>query len=254
MPTLSIALLCSAVPAAIRAQDAPPAGQRGGGMFAGMQRAQGELVAVDGKTLTVKEQDGSKVLIVTTDNTRIMRGSGAGMMGGGGMGPGGGGMRGNMQQATLTDLKPGDGITAAGQFDDHKALHAMFVMDVDGAALAAMKANLGKTYIVGKVQSVDLDNAKMTVKRSDGVEQTILFDESTSFRRGQRMRMSGGAGGGTPQQPTFESITLADVKVGDNVSGKGQLKGGTFVPAELTVMTPPPHGDRPNMPGAPEYK
>jgi hypothetical protein len=33
-----------------------------------------------------------------------------------------------------------------------------------------------------------------------------------------------------------ESITFADVKVGDSVAGRGALKNGTFVPTELGVM------------------
>ncbi len=33
-----------------------------------------------------------------------------------------------------------------------------------------------------------------------------------------------------------ESITLADVKVGDMVRGTGSVKGGTFVPTQLVVM------------------
>lgn len=97
---------------------------------------------------------------------------------------------------------------------------------------------------------MDADNLKLTIKRADGVSQTIAVDEGTSFRRGGRgMRMMMGAGapgaatGGTPaagrtprSEEGGESITLADVKVGDSVVGRGALKNGTFVPAELRVM------------------
>jgi hypothetical protein len=37
---------------------------------------------------------------------------------------------------------------------------------------------------------------------------------------------------------TADSITLADIKIGDAVRGKGSLKGGLFVPTELVVMAP----------------
>ena len=47
-----------------------------------------------------------------------------------------------------------------------------------------------------------------------------------------------GVGGGG------ESITFADVKVGDTVAGRGGLKNGTFVPAELGVMDPAAMGQR----------
>ena len=47
-----------------------------------------------------------------------------------------------------------------------------------------------------------------------------------------------GASNGAPASgsPGGESITFADVKVGDSVVGRGALKNGTFVPTELGVM------------------
>ncbi len=103
--------------------------------------------------------------------------------------------------------------------------------------------------------AIDLDNAKMTVERPDKVSQTIGFDESTSFRRGGRggMAMNGMMGGGgmggraegaPGGEEGGESITLADVKVGDNVRGTGTLKAGVFVPGQLVVVVPPPAGGR----------
>ncbi|MDE1160466.1 MAG: hypothetical protein PW792_00815 [Acidobacteriaceae bacterium] len=247
----ALALFAATPAARLHAQEEPHARQ-GGGMFAGMPRAQGELKAVDGKTLTLKAEDGSTTLVVTSDNTRILRstphaggpGTGAPEYGGGegrrGMGMG------NMQTSTLADLKAGDGVMAVGQIDPStKTLHAVAVIATDGATLAAMRANMGKTYITGKVTAIDLDNAKMTVHRTDGVSQTIGFDESTSFRRGggRRMNLNNGNGAATPppQQPGAESITLADIKIGDNIYGQGELKNGIFVPKELSVSTPGAH-------------
>ena len=43
---------------------------------------------------------------------------------------------------------------------------------------------------------------------------------------------SNGDGGGG------ESITLADVKVGDSIAGQGAVKNGLFVPTHLGVMDP----------------
>jgi len=92
------------------------------------------------------------------------------------------------------------------------------------------------------VTAIDADNAKMTVMRPDGVSQTIGFDETTSFKRGRPGRGGGGFGGGdasaSAPTPSAESITLADVKVGDQVGGQGSLKNGVFVPTLLTVGTP----------------
>jgi hypothetical protein len=225
------------LPRVLHAQqpDAADAGPRRGfgGQFAGMQRASGELIAVSGNSFTIRTEEGGTMQVVTTENTRLMQG------------------RGN--SVKVADLKHGDGITAMGNLDaPNKTLHAALVLVIDAEQVKQMKENLGKTYIAGRVTAIDLDNAKMTVERPDHVAQTIGFDESTSFRRGRRMMASGMMGGGmsgapggqnngpagTPPASGEESITLADIKVGDYVGGRGSLKNNVFVPTELTVATP----------------
>jgi hypothetical protein len=223
-------MLCAG--AAVRAQDLD-GGQQGGGrgQFAGMQRVAGEVTAVSGTTLTVKTEDGGLMQVVTTDNTRVMKGRGV--------------------TVKIAELKVGDGVMAAGNLDaPNKTLHAAIVFATDAAQVKALKENLGKTYIVGRVTAVDLDNAKMTVERPDHVAQVIGFDETTSFRKGggRGMRMGGGAGaagGGVPNagEQGGESITLTDIKVGETVRGTGALKGGVFVPTELVVMERGPRRD-----------
>jgi hypothetical protein len=220
-------------------------GDQGGGRarFAGMQRVGGTVTSVSGANLTIKGEDGATYQVVTTDNTRIMRGRGV--------------------TVKLSDLKAGDGVYAMGNLDaPNKTLHAAMVMSMDADQWAKVQearkqelANLGRTNIIGRVTAVDLDNATMTVARPDGVTQTIGFDEGTSFKRGRLTtgviglgRGAGAAAGtgasqgnvapaGSPA-PTGESITLADVKVGDMVGGPGAVKDGKFVAKELTVMTP----------------
>jgi len=224
----------------VQAQESAEQGAGGGqrGQFAGMQRVGGEVTAVAGTTVTVKAEDGGTYQIVTTVNTRLMKGRGV--------------------TVKLTDVKVGDGVMAAGNLDaPNKTLHAAMLFVTDAAQLKALKENLGKTYIAGKVTAIDADNAKMTVQRPDGVAQTIGFDETTSFKRGRIGRGPGmsageGTGGATASAPnaTGESITLADIKVGDNVGGSGSVKGGVFVPAQLTVATPG-QGRRRNGEGSP---
>jgi hypothetical protein len=202
----------------LTAQEPAEQGGGGRGQFAGMQRVGGEVTAIAGATLTIKAEDGSTAQIVTTDNTRIMKGRGV--------------------TVKIADLKVGDGVMAVGNLDaPNKTLHAAMVMATDAAEVKKLRENLGKTYIAGKVTAIDLDNAKMTVMRADGVSQTIGFDETTSFKRGRAGR-GGGFGGGGAEAPAGESITLADVKVGDQIAGQGSLKSGVFVPAQLTVATP----------------
>jgi len=210
--------------------DQPERARNGGGQFAGMQRVSGEVTAVAGTTLTVKTEDGASMQIITTDNTRVMKGRGV--------------------TVKVAELKPGDGVTAAGNLDAaNKTLHAVMVFAVDAADVKKLKDNLGKTYISGKVTAINLDDAKMTVERSDHVSQTIAFDETTSFKRVRGLRAGGmgfggaGAGTGAGAGPASggdsgDSITLADIKVGDNVAGQGSVKSGTFVPAQLMVATP----------------
>ncbi|MGC9198023.1 MAG: DUF5666 domain-containing protein [Acidobacteriaceae bacterium] len=203
----------------------------GHGRFAGMQRARGEVTEVSGDTFTVKTDEGATLQVVTTENTRMMKGRG--------------------QTVKVGDLKVGDGVMAAGMLDAaHSTLHAVMVFVVDAAQMEAMKANLGKTYIVGRVTAIDMDNARMTVERSDHVEQTIGFDETTSFRKGGRAMggmfgggpgmgaggMGAGGGGAAAAAAGGESITLADIKVGEMVRGTGSVKNGIFVPTELVVM------------------
>lgn len=224
---VSVAPLCG-IALAAHAQE-PPQQAVGRGGFAGMQRVSGTVTAVAGDTISVKGEDGTVYQIATTPNTRVMKGMGM---------PG-----------KLAEMKVGDAVMAAGNMDDaKKTLHAVFVVAQDAEQVKKLRENLGKTYIVGRVTSIDADNLKMTVKRQDGVEQTIGFDETTSFKRGRgrgNMIIMGGPGGagmsgGAPAAggSEAESITLADVKVGDNVSGTGTVKSGTFVPTQLMVATP----------------
>ena len=232
---VALALLIPLGAVGARAQE--PAGQGAGrGQFAGMQRIGGTITAISGPQVTIKTVDGTVYQVVTTDNTRVMRG------------------RGN--PAKLTDLKVGDGLMAMGNMDTpNKTIHAAMLMSMDADQMKRMEdaqkqqlANLGKTMIAGRVTAIDMDNATMTVERPDGVSQTIGFDENTSFRRGGAGFGGGrsGANAGTATNaapaatatPTGESITLADIKVGDRVAGPGEVKSGRFVARELSVATP----------------
>jgi hypothetical protein len=221
-------------------------GRPGRGAFAGMQHVEGAVTAVAGSTVTVKTEDGATMQIVTTDNTRIVMNvnqrpsTSARVPVPGAVLPPPAPGRPRSPIVKVSDLKVGDGVMAAGNLDaPNKTLHAALVFATDAAQVKAMRENLGKTYIVGKVTSIDLDNAKMTVERPDNVTQTIGFDETTSFRRGGRGGAGGFGAGAAPESgapESGESITLADIKVGDMVRGTGSVKSGTFVPTQLVVM------------------
>ncbi|HXZ82047.1 MAG TPA: DUF5666 domain-containing protein [Terriglobales bacterium] len=114
-----------------------------------------------------------------------------------------------------SDLKAGDFVMVAGERAEDGTWTANFVVNRT-EEMKKWKENLGKTFIAGEVKAIN--ETKLTIQRPDDQTQTIEVDESTSFRRGRD-----------------ESITLADIKVGDRVTGPGELKNGVFVPSTLRV-------------------
>ena len=197
--------------------------------FAGGQMVRGTVSSVGTDRLEVKTETGETYRVVVTTNTRMMR---------------------ERQPVKLADIKPGDGVGAMGVMDaPNKTVHAVVLFTIDAEQVRKAAADLGKTYITGRVAAID--ELKLTIKRPDGVSQVIRVDEDTSFRRGRRGMNAGLGGTGEGQAgggqagaqggrggggSGAESITLADVKVGDLVYGKGGLKSGVFVPTELGVM------------------
>lgn len=93
------------------------------------------------------------------------------------------------------------------------------------------REDLGKKFIAGEVKAIN--ETKLTIARPDGQTQDIQVDENTSFKKGG------------------ESITLADLKVGDFVRGPGELKDNVFFAKEIVVGRarmmggPPKSGDHP---------
>ena len=176
-----------------------PRGERGmGGMMMGRGNI-GQITEINGDSLTLKTQTGATLTVKTTGDTRFVGKDRA--------------------PVALKDLKAGDYIAAGGPVADG-VVEARFVAQLDDAAVQRMQefqANLGKTVIAGEVK--EIADTKLTILRPDGQTQVIELDEGTSLRRRQ------------------ESITLADVKVGDRVRGNGEVKNGVFVPKELQVMS-----------------
>ena len=82
----------------------------------------------------------------------------------------------------------------------------------------ANPGTLGKDYVAGEVKSIDAP--KLTVLRTDGVTQTLELNEDTSLRRGH------------------DSITMADIKVGDHIMARGAVQNEAFVPKGVMLMNP----------------
>jgi len=235
-----------ALPSMVRAQDLQDGQRPDGAAFAGGQMVRGTVTAATPDHLTVKTDAGEVYQVALSANTRLTK---------------------ERQPVKLADIKVGDGVGAMGVLDPAtKTVHAVFVGVVDAEQVKKARENMGKTYITGKVTAIDLDALKVTVLRPDGVSQVIGVDEQTSFKRGGRGmaaiasgagvidagggggRSNGaGAGNGTGNGNGGgggESITFADIKVGDSIAGRGALKNGTFVPTELGAMNPGAMGPR----------
>ena len=225
------------------AQDGQDNSRQGAASFAGGQMVRGTVTASAADHLTVKTDAGEIYQVSLSANTRLTK---------------------DRQPIKVADVKVGDGAGAMGVLDPAtKTVHAAFVGVVDAEQVKKARENMGKTYITGKVTAIDLDGLKLTIERPDGVSQVIAVDEQTSFKRGGRgmaamasgagvMDVPGGqargngagSGAGTGNSASGESITFADVKVGDSIAGRGGLKNGVFVPTELGVMNPAAMGQR----------
>lgn len=173
----------------------------------------GKVTAVGNGSVTVTPLNGgAPVTVKVGDNTRVSK---------------------DRQPIKLSDIKVDDTVFARGHLDG-SSMDAVMLGVVNpemlqrfqqgGMQQGGMQFNredLGKKFIAGEVKAIN--ETKLTIARPDNQNQDIEVDENTSFRRGR------------------ESITLADIKVGDFVRGQGELKDGIFVPKELNV------GGRPGM-------
>jgi hypothetical protein len=231
--TIALMVTLALMPSQMRAQQEED-DREGGAVFAGGQMVRGTVTAAAADHLTVKTEAGEVYQVVFSTNTRVNK---------------------DRQLVKVTDIKAGDGVGAMGVLDPAtKTVHAVFVGVMDAEQVKKAREGMGKVYITGRVTAIDMDALKLTVLRPDGVTQVIGVDEQTSFKRGGRgMSMLASGAGVTEMEPAGgrgsgagnaagdgagaggESITLADVKVGDAVAGRGALKNGLFVPTELGV-------------------
>lgn len=210
--SFAVAVFALAAAAQDASQEAPKPEPRREGRSQGeggprreMRGTGGTITAIDGTTLTIKTVQGATATIKTTDATRFNK---------------------DRQPAKLADFKVGDMVMVrADEPAENNTYTALAVFGGQpgqgqgGGMMQMMAEGLGKQFIVGKVEKID--ELRLTIARPDGQTQEIEVDETTSFRK------------------QGESITLADIKVGDQVMGRGEVKNGIFVPATLNVGLPP---------------
>ena len=160
----------------------------------------GTITAINDGSITVKTRDGKTEQVNLSRQTKFRK---------------------ERQDAALTDFKVGDEIFVRGQPAGADAWTAEVVAARPaggGQFEQRMREGMGKQFIAGEVTAIN--GTQLTIARPDGVTQTISPDENTSFRKQN------------------ESVTLADIKVGDHVFGRGAVKNDVFVPAVLNVGQP----------------
>lgn len=77
---------------------------------------------------------------------------------------------------------------------------------------------LGQDYVFGEVKAIGAP--KLTILRPDNVTQTVELNEDTSLRKGR------------------DSITMADIQVGDHIMVRGGMQANAFQPKSVMVIGP----------------
>jgi hypothetical protein len=126
------------------------------------------------------------------------------------------------EPAKATDFKVGDMVMVRGDENADHSVTARIVGGRTGApggpggAGGRQMGTLGKDYVVGEVKSIDAP--RLTVLRPDNVTQTVELNEETSLRKER------------------DSITMAEIQVGDHVIARGSMEKDVFVPKGVLVM------------------
>lgn len=216
-----VSLLAMMSAGVTQAQDEPsgPPPQQGQGRgWQGQQGVQrpifGKITAMQDGTMQITSPDGQVVTVKLTDQTEYRK---------------------DRQPAKVTDFKVGDMVMVRG---DENADHSVTAKMVgartggmmyggpgggpggrtggQGGGMMTNPGTLGKDYVAGEVKAIDAP--KLTVLRTDNVTQVIELNEDTSLRKGR------------------DSITMADIQVGDHIMAHGAMQNNVFVPKGVMVM------------------
>lgn len=195
--------------------DAPPAQSEG------RQRGQrpddggprpiiGQITAVHNGTLQLAKPDGTTAVVKFTEKTAFRK---------------------DRQESKAADFKVGDFVIVRGQENpDHSVTAETIAARSGGGPNGGGRPNgrggpngttigvLGKDFVAGEVKVID--PPKMTILRPDNVTQTIELNEETSLHKGR------------------DSITMADIQVGDHVFARGATQGDAFTPKIVGVIEP----------------
>jgi hypothetical protein len=164
----------------------------------------GKITAIDKAVMEIALPDGQTVPVKYTDQTEFRK---------------------DREPAKASDFKVGDMVAVRGsQGTDHTITATMIAARTGGPGgggvlmMGGQGGTLGKDYIIGEVKSID--PPRLTVLRTDNVTETLELNEETSLRKGR------------------ESITMADIQVGDHLISRGALQKDVFVPKGVMVLGP----------------
>jgi Domain of unknown function (DUF5666) len=208
--TLGLSFLLSA--AVTRGQEdtsAPPQPGQGQGRGAGQggRPLFGKITAMHDGSIEITGADGQAVTVKVTPQTEFRK---------------------DREAVKVSDFKVGDTVIVRGELSADHTVTAKVIGGRSGAyngpglggrpngGMMGPQGTLGKDYVAGEVKSIDAP--KLTVLRTDNVTQVLELNEDTSLRRGR------------------DSITMADIKVGDHVMARGALQNNVFVPKGVMVM------------------
>jgi hypothetical protein len=211
---LSLLLLLGATPVLAQDSVTPPPQQSSRGETERRQGPQeargrgvvGKITAIKDGAFELERMDGANVTVKLTDKTEYRK---------------------DRQSAKLQDFKVGDTVFI--RTEGTQDLTALVVagrtgnspggpgMGGPGGGLMMMGGGeLGKDFVFGEVKSVDAP--KITVLRPDDVTQTLELNEETSLRKGR------------------ESVTMADIQVGDHIFVRGGVQNNAFVAKMVMVI------------------
>jgi uncharacterized protein DUF5666 len=179
----------------------------------------GKITAVHDGSITIINANGENVTVKLTGKTEFRK---------------------DRQDAKRTDFKVGDLVIVRGQENPDHSWTAEVVGGRSGngpggpggregregrggpggsdRGFGGQGGTLGKDFVAGEITAIDAP--KLSVLRSDKVTQSIELNEDTSLRKGR------------------DSITMADVQVGDHVFARGGLENNVFVPKMVMVISP----------------
>ena len=159
----------------------------------------GKITSLTNGTLVLSRPDGQVVTVKLTEQTEFRK---------------------DGNKTTAADFKVGDMVVVRGEENADKSVTARMIgtrtSGPGGGPGGRPMGTLGKDYVAGEIKGIDA--AKLTILRPDNVTQTIELNEETSLRKGR------------------ESITMADVHLGDHVMVRGTMQNEAFVPKNVMVI------------------